>query len=935
MTMVDFSSKRRPHGRVRFLVALALASTIAVTGAGLAVTASPAAAVTIGTVNMDGNALFDSDSLADSSATQYRWQSYPGSRLSLNANQASNVKAPAGPMNNRLGLDVGGWFGTTALNMNSIVRTEMATSGGSANVASSVSTTWYPNRIGMSATYATPSSTSVGGYDFMVDANSTIVRVINVTSSVNNDVVLSGAITGSGGGQWIGGSSKVVLVSDAKYYYAIHVVSLSGSTLAPVELAETATISGGEWSYRKAFTGSGNLGVSIGFAALSEGSATAIARATGAFSQPVATTLAQTKAAFDGWLRDVPAPANWGVSGITDYGVTAQQHKNMYYSAWVFLLQDLVNALPENASTYPYPQVLAGKPSLWNVGSSGNPGTAQWESVFGYQQLSFLMPETAWQSYLGLLSQVDSNGMIGGESLPTRLAQTAWVLYQNSGSTSHLSTAYPALKRFLDWAEDNPRWICCGHNIPEEKDIEFVSSWLFDTEFAIKIATQLGLTADVTMWQNKRTAMLANLNPWFFKDADVIYGNAYPYTAIPPAWSVGNDSFKATALSISGLTTTQLGRLKGWFMSIHHPNANLDNFHFHKYPDVSLTIYGLLNNGGDVQAKEYTQAAVRDAIRGKQFAEVLIPTSTGLKTDSVAPSLFTATEIIELTWLLNGLRYDSGSPTAFSFGTSSLTVPNSPDVLPMIESFDDVSDWSNPLNAFISADSGAGMIRFEDVAGGAYGVVQKSVAMNVDDYPKLSINIGALYEGAQWALKVNDGSGDITLQADTSATGVQTYDLRSVTGWSGGKTFTLRLYAIGGKVKVQEISAPYVALETFTSPTGWATSNATFEPSGGIAKVTTTAAYGRVKKSFTYNVDDFPKLVIKTTEVGGGSQWSLKVNDGSGDIALQADTSTTGELVYNLKSVTGWSGSKTFDVVIYAINGSGSYVKVDYVARAR
>lgn len=933
MTTVSNTSRTRLGGGSA--LALLLASAIALTGAMAATDRSAASAATIGAVNMDGNSLFDSDSLADSSASQYRWQSYPGSRLTMNANQASNVKAPAGPMDNRLSLDVGGWFGVSAVNMNSILRTEMATSGGSATSASSVATTWYPYRIGLSATYSSPSSTSVGGYDFMTDANSTIVRVVDVSSSVMNDVVLSGAITGSGGGQWIGGSSKVVLVSDAKYYYAIHVVSLSGSTLAPVELTETATISGGEWSYRKAFAGSGHLGVSIGFAALSEGSAVAIARATGAFSQPVATTLSQTKSAFDGWLRDVPAPATWGVSGITDYGVTSAQHESMYYSAWVFLLQDLVNPLPENASTYPYPQVMAGKPSLWNVGSARNPGTAQWESVFGYQMLSFLMPETAWQAYLGLLSEVDSNGMIGGESLPTRLGQTAWMLYQNSGSTTHLSEAYPALKRFLDWAEDNPRWICCGHNIPEEKDIEFVTSWLFDTEFAIKIANQLGLTSDVTMWQNKRTAMLANLDGWFFKDSDVIYGNAYPYTAIPPAWSVGNDSFKATALSISGLTTTQLNRLKGWFMSIHRPNTTLDNFHFHKYPDVSLTIYGLLNNGGHVQAKAYTEAAVRDVVRGKQFAEVLSPTSTGLRTDSVAPSLFTAAEIIELTWLLNGVRLDSGTPTSFTFDSSSLTVPNSPDTLPTIESFDDISDWTNPLNAFISADNGAGMVRYEDVAGGAYGVVQKSVTMNVDDYPKLSINVGAVYEGAQWALKVNDGGGDITLQGDTSQTGVVTYDLRAATGWSGSKTFTLRFYVIGGKVKIQDISAPYVALETFASPTGWSDWNATLESSSGLAKITSTSSYGRVKKSFTVNVDDFPKLVIETTEIGGGSQWSLKVDDGSGEIALQPDTSTTGELTYNLKSVTGWTGSKTFDIVIYAIHEPGAYVKVDYVAKAR
>jgi len=68
----------------------------------------------------------------------------------------------------------------------------------------------------------------------------------------------------------------------------------------------------------------------------------------------------------------------------------------------------------------------------------------------------------------------------------------------------------------------------------------------------------------------------------------------------------------------------------------------------------------------NLQAREYLEALLRDLIRGGEFAETLEggdgknPTTGGVK-----PSLFNAMNIIEFTWLLNGIRYDSGSPAAY------------------------------------------------------------------------------------------------------------------------------------------------------------------------------------------------------------------------------------------------------------------------------
>jgi hypothetical protein len=49
-----------------------------------------------------------------------------------------------------------------------------------------------------------------------------------------------------------------------------------------------------------------------------------------------------------------------------------------------------------------------------------------------------------------------------------------------------------------------------------------------------------------------------------------------------------------------------------------------------------------------------------------EFAEELDIKVPGL-TSGVKPSLFTALNVIEFTWLLNGTRYELGTPTAFTF----------------------------------------------------------------------------------------------------------------------------------------------------------------------------------------------------------------------------------------------------------------------------
>ena len=99
-------------------------------------------------------------------------------------------------------------------------------------------------------------------------------------------------------------------------------------------------------------------------------------------SQPVTASLAKAKATMDAYLQKVPQPTQWGIEGIAAHGVTPARHRQAYYAAWAFLIQDTMNPFPENPA-YPYPQICSGKPSLWDGGEHTSAATCGWESFLG------------------------------------------------------------------------------------------------------------------------------------------------------------------------------------------------------------------------------------------------------------------------------------------------------------------------------------------------------------------------------------------------------------------------------------------------------------------------------------------------------------------------------------------------------------------------
>lgn len=612
---------------------------------------NPVAARNVGSLALSGDPKFDSDSIASADLQERRWLSYPGGRLCLNP--ATARKFEQSPMGADLALNLGGYLGTGVLRLDDVVDVRL-----DGAVAALRSTTWYPYQIAFQAKYA--HGTEVSGHDFFTDANSSLIRSLEVRGGGSKELVLGGKISGSKGARW-DATREVLLVEDAKYSYALRLLA-GASQLKP-------TVSQDAWSVRIPLSAEqATITLGFGFAAVSEGGEAAIARACAALARPADESLAAAKATMDAYLRKVPQPTKWGIESIPAHGVTPERQRQAYYAAWSLLIQSIMNPFPENAA-YPFPQLSLGKPSLWAEGERTSPATCGWESFLGLQWLSFLEPETCWKAYEGIMSRVDEAGKLGGESLPSRKAQTAWIVFKQRPDRARLAAVYPAIKRYLLWREQNPRWIYPGNNATDEKDVEFVVSWLLDVEYAVKITGELGLADEGRVWQAKSAQMRQNLLAWFFGDPAKLHQFYFTNKRVFNTKERDSDRpiMILTALWLKDLPADARARLLGLLREFHHPECAADGFAYTKYADNHLAAYGLIDHGL-AEARPFVEVFVRDSIRAGEFAEVLRPGKTGApETEGVLPSLFNALNIIEFTWLLNGVRYESGTPTAFEF----------------------------------------------------------------------------------------------------------------------------------------------------------------------------------------------------------------------------------------------------------------------------
>ncbi|MCD7972382.1 MAG: hypothetical protein LUG18_06905 [Candidatus Azobacteroides sp.] len=375
----------------------------------------------------------------------------------------------------------------------------------------------------------------------------------------------------------------------------------------------------------------------------------------------ISQVLTEREAYWNDFLSKVPCPPHFGLHAVDTYGVTAEEIRSAYYKAWVFTAQNL---LPEDPVRFPYPQFCTGKPSLWDEGEERAPFSAAWESFIGMQLYAFIDSDISWEAFKGLMSLVDENGMLGGESLPSRKAQTALFLYRMTKDRNSLAEVYPALERYLNWRIKITHWVYMDM-LPDEntKDAEFAFSALVDMEYMAEIAGILGLEDDKRLWKEKHRVLRTACLQWFWETPD---SHPVQYYNLSSGFrNNGNAIWVTTGLYVDSLLH---GKYKESMLALFNRFYNLDlpfaGFDIPKYPDVSYTVYGLMKNNRHKEATGLLEANIRDIVRaGSSFAEQYI--GEGLEPDGVRPSLFGSSTLIDFVLLMNGYRYDTGLPVTF------------------------------------------------------------------------------------------------------------------------------------------------------------------------------------------------------------------------------------------------------------------------------
>lgn len=555
--------------------------------------------------------------------------------------------------------------------------------------AGSTSAEWYPHELPFTASYDDGSTAT--GTDFFINVNS-VARTVSFAGPTQR-----WSLTGvyAGAPTWSEQTQTLTVVTPEYAYAIAFSAALDGAALYYETLPELLSDTGGTTTppasgyWAVPIRPGGAMAVSVAFATAAEGGATmARRRARAALGRDLDGVRGQQERFWDGFLASVPHPTNFAVQAVDPLGVTPAQVRHSYYAAWVFLHADVLPPLPE--VDFPYPQLPTGKPSLWAEGADGAVASAQWESVLAMQFYAYVDPATAWGALKGMLSLVDDEGIIGGEGLPARKAQTAAVLYALTGDTAALRDIYPALRRHLLWQEANPRWVFKDLTPPDQKDAQFLASVLIDMAYARDIARLLGLPDDVRMWGQHRSTSFANYLEWFWETP----------TSEPIEWYVPSTGTrdKGNILWIScGFhldlwpdDSTQLDGMIRRFESRYNPDlpfagfaapaeegtqrpevgtmAAWAGFVQPKYADTSYTIYGLLGlaqQTGDVRLRDWavvlSNSCVRDVVRANEFAEVyteFVPP----KGAGVRPSFFGAGMVLDGVLMNNGYRMDLGTP---------------------------------------------------------------------------------------------------------------------------------------------------------------------------------------------------------------------------------------------------------------------------------
>ncbi|MBO5274573.1 MAG: hypothetical protein J6I45_08180 [Clostridia bacterium] len=535
-------------------------------------------------------------------------------------------------------------------------RLDIALIGESRNGTAEQKITWYPHQLAFEASY--PDGLALTGFDTFADLD-TVLRTVKITNPgrMSTAFRILGKVTAA--------DANSVTVDCGTFSYTVfsskdaELIFYRDSTSCLANYKPGESWQNG-WAYGCFEYGDLEAGceITVSISCASDANEiAAVAANAEKYSSPEAAkeALAAREAYWNDYLTRVPQPQTFKFRYVDALGVTEEYTEQMYYIAWVFMAQNLLRANPEVG--FNYRQVCCGKPSMWAYGDPLTTYTASWESFFGMMYLGYTMPDEAWDAYIGLMTLVDDEGLLAGESLPSEKAHTGYLLYQLTGDTEKLNSVYDNIARYLKWRVKNPRWIYLEHNNPDQADADFAESALVDIKYMIEIARVTGREDDIPMWEEIYNDHLEMYRIWFFDDA----GNAYQYSSKsnPNNRALGNTIWTSKGMLVDGLGEPYTEWIFDRFAADYDIDKAFCGFDMIKHPDTSHTIYGLIKCGYEKPAIFLTETCARDMLRVGMFSENYHPTEYPAPS-GVRPSIFGCAMLIDCVLMMNGYMSSDG-----------------------------------------------------------------------------------------------------------------------------------------------------------------------------------------------------------------------------------------------------------------------------------
>lgn len=265
-------------------------------------------------VNTAGDPGFDSDSVGNAETNQWRWLSFPGSRLALNPVPGRDAGAEnrwiVPPISDDLRLDLGGFIKNKVFRLMNLLHATLVDPKGEELRAAFFSSTWYPYKISFEAAYA--GDARISGADFLPHGGDVFLRILNVEGGRGESLRIGGAIPKAMTAKWDESASMLVFTGET-FRFGLSFLRCQLGEGHPLKLSIEPRISATDWTLDiQLLQDSENLGVAFAFVPGASGGSDINSLMNSAIALPLEASLAQAKAQMDALLAKVPVPAVWG-----------------------------------------------------------------------------------------------------------------------------------------------------------------------------------------------------------------------------------------------------------------------------------------------------------------------------------------------------------------------------------------------------------------------------------------------------------------------------------------------------------------------------------------------------------------------------------------------------------------------------------------------